>query len=140
MERSVDGDFRVRDWSRKLRSNLLEDGPYFSKLRARDDRYAWLDNTRLFGGDLAQGGAEPFLMIQIDSSQDGNQGMNDIGRVQAAAETSLKDDEINALAPEIVEGQCGGNFEKCWMTLLVNECTYPLDAPDDSLHRRSAGR
>jgi hypothetical protein len=70
-------------------------------------------------------------MIHVDGSQDGNQGINDIRGVQAATETSLKDDEINALAPKIVEGQCRGNFEKCGMALLIYECTYPLDTPDE---------
>ena len=57
--------------------------------------------------------------------------MNDIGGVQAATKTSLKDDEINALASEIIEGQRRGNFEECGMPLLIDECTYPLDSPDE---------
>jgi hypothetical protein len=69
-------------------------------------------------------------MIHVNGSQHGNQGMNDIGGVQTATETGLKDHEFNALAPEMIKGQRGGNFEKCWMTLRVNEFPYPMDTPD----------
>ena len=140
MNRSSIGDFRVGDRSRTLRSNLLENGPYFSELRTRDNRHAWLDNSRLFGGDLAQGCAEPFLMIHVDGSQHGDQGINDIGGVQAAAKTGFKDDEINAMVSKIVEGQRSCNLEKSWMTLLVNECADSLDAHGRYLHHRSADR
>jgi hypothetical protein len=70
-------------------------------------------------------------MIHVDGGQDGNQGMNHIGGVQATTKTSLKDDEINALAPEIVEGQGRGYFEECGMPFLFDECAYPIDTPDE---------
>jgi hypothetical protein len=69
--------------------------------------------------------------IHVDGSQDGNQRMNNVSSVQAPAKTGLEDDEIDAPAPKIVEGKCRCNFEKCWVTLLVNTCTNALDTPDN---------
>ena len=111
--------------------NLLKNGPHFRELWTRDDRNARLDNSRLFGGNLFQGTAEPFLVIQVDGSQHRNQRMNDIGGVQPATESSLKDHEINAMASKIVKSQRRRNFKECWMMVFVNARADPLDSSND---------
>jgi hypothetical protein len=70
-------------------------------------------------------------VIQVDGSQHRNQRTNDIGGVQPATESGLKDHEINAMALKIVKGKRRRNFEECWMMVFANVCADPLDSSED---------
>src|ERR1035437_8237531 len=60
-----------------------------------DDMVARLDDRRLFVGDLLDGVAKIFLVVEVDVGDDSNTQIERVGRVEPASEANLADQPID---------------------------------------------
>ncbi len=84
----------------------------FGVLRQRDEGAVRAEDTGLFAGDLGDGVAEVVLMVERDVGNDGDQGVDDVGGVEAAAEADFEDGDVSLLLLEVEEGQGGQSLEE----------------------------
>ena len=67
--------------------------------------------ARFFKGDLGDGGAEEFFVVEVDGGQDGELGVNDIGGIQAAAHAGFKHHDFSPGGAEQDESHAGDRFK-----------------------------
>ncbi len=96
------------EFGRDFAEDLVGDG----MLGEEDGGAVGAEDAGLFAGDLGEGIAQPLLMIEIDVGDDGEEGFDDVGGVEAAAESDLEDGEVDVAAGEVVEGHGGHGFEE----------------------------
>ena len=80
-------------------------------LRARDGRNAPPQDPRLLPGDVGVGRTEDRGVLEVDAGDDGNDGIDHVGRVVAAAQTDLDDRKLAAASRERVERHRGEHLE-----------------------------
>jgi hypothetical protein len=73
-------------------------------LRERDERAVLAQDAALLAGDLGDGVAKILLVVERDVGDDGEQRLDDVGRVQPAAETDFQHQDAGVFAIEIQEG------------------------------------
>ena len=56
-------------------------------------------------------------MIVIDRGEDGDDRLGGVGRVEASAHPGLEHDDLRFQISEMIERECGGNFEKSRMRI-----------------------
>src|SRR5688572_25952502 len=71
-----------------------DDGQGARRLGRDSDGTVGLDDARLLGGDLLDRVAEDGRVLQIEGSNDGDEGGDDVGRVEGAAQADLDCGEL----------------------------------------------
>ena len=79
---------------------------------ADDDRHARLDDAGLLDGDRFERGAQVLLVIEPDRRDGGDQRVEDVGRVEPAAEPDFADRDLDAGAAEQLERHRRRHFEE----------------------------
>ena len=100
----------------------VEGGGYFADglvglrvLGEGDEGSVGAEDAGFFAGDFADGVAEVVLVIKGDVGDDREQGLDDVGSVEAASEAHFEDGDADFLLAEVEEGQGGEGFEEAWM-------------------------
>ncbi len=73
------------------------------------------EDAGLLAGDLGDGVAEVVLMVEGDVGDDGDEGVDDVGGVEAAAEAYFEDGYVDFLLSEVEEGEGGEDLEEAWV-------------------------
>ena len=73
-------------------------------LREGDEGAAGAEDATLFAGDVGDGGAEIVGVVDRDVGEDGKDGVDDVGGVEAATETDLKDGDLGVMFSDMEEG------------------------------------
>ena len=81
-------------WGRVMRVPLGRRMPAFSRVISRD------------------GVAEVLLVVEGDVGDDGEEGFDDVGGVEAASHAHFEDGDVDFLLREVEEGQGGEGFEE----------------------------
>ena len=77
-----------------------------------DEGAVGAEDAGLFAGDLADGVAEVVLVVEGDVGDDGEEGVDDVGGVEAASEAYFEDGYVDLLLGEVEEGEGGEDFEE----------------------------
>jgi hypothetical protein len=85
-----------------------------------DEGAVGAEDAGFFAGDFGDGGAEVVLMVESDVGDDGEEGMDDVGGVEPAAEADFEDGDVDGMAGaavggaigEVEEGEGGEGLEK----------------------------
>ena len=77
-----------------------------------DHRHSRLDDACFLGSYLREGVAEELLVVEADIGNDREVGHDDIGAVEATAETYFNDSNINLLFCKVEKGECGGQLKE----------------------------
>ena len=96
------------EFGRDFSEDLIGDGV----LGEEDGGSAGAKDAGFFAGDLGEGVAQPLLVVEVDVGDDGDEGRDDIGGVETAAESDLKDGDVDVLGGEVVESHGGYGFEE----------------------------
>ena len=122
-ERNLAGERLPNEFKRSVtfRSPSANDGFRFGQLRGGHDRNLRFDDSGLFRRRFRQGCPEPFLMIEIDRRNDGNDGLGSIGRVEPAAHPGLKDDDFGFAFLEMQKAKRSHNFEESRIRIPVGD-------------------
>src|SRR5262249_47168188 len=73
------------------------------------------NNSDLFAGDLGHCISQKLLMIKRDISDDADERLNHIGRVQASSHAHFEHGDIEMLPAEKLKRHCGKHLEKAGM-------------------------
>jgi hypothetical protein len=87
----------------------------FRMLLGKDDGNSRLQDTGLFGGDFAKRVAQEVFVIEVDTGDDGNDRVKNVGGIESAAEADFEDAEFDASAGEVFECHGRDAFEIGWM-------------------------
>ena len=121
---------RKGEWGVLAGGLLFEDGCGFGLVFADDDGNLMFDDAGLFGSDRGQGIAQQVHMVVADIGDDREIGGDDIGAVEAAAETDFNDGDIDVVSRKIVEGHGDRHFEEGGID------GFPIPAGCDRQNRR----
>ncbi len=80
-------------------------------LREGDEEAVGAQDAGFFAGDGGDGVAEVVLMVEGDVGEDGEEGLDDVGGVETAAEADFKDGDVDLLLGEVGEGYGGDEAE-----------------------------
>lgn len=83
----------------------------FGVLGEGDEDAVGAEDAGFFPGDVGDGGAEVLLVVEGDVGEDGEQGLDDVGGVEAASEAYFEDGEIELQLGEVEEGEGGEGLE-----------------------------
>ncbi len=81
-------------------------------LRQRNHGAAGAENAGFFAGDGGDGGAEPFGVVERDIGDDGEERIDDVGGVEAAAYAHFEDRDVDASVGEVEKGHGGEGLEE----------------------------
>ena len=81
-------------------------------LRKRDQGASSPEDAGFFAGDFGDGRAEVVLVVEGDVGDDGEEGRDDVGGVETAAEADFEDGDVEVLLGEVEEGEGGEGLEK----------------------------
>src|ERR1700745_1173640 len=84
-------------------SALLDNYFRFLILRCRDNRNAWLNDSRFFASNLSNGMSEPFFVIEIDRRNDRDVRWNRTGRIKASAHSGFEHKNLASLFLKMLE-------------------------------------
>src|SRR5450631_1600020 len=73
------------------------------------------EDAGFLAGDFGDGVAEVVLMVEGDVGDDGEDGFDDVGGVEAAAQAYFEDGYVEFFFGEVEEGEGGEDFEKAGM-------------------------
>src|SRR5882724_7033389 len=65
------------------------------KLRPRNNRRLRFDDSSFLVRNLLQGITEPFFVIESDGRDDGDVGLNCVGRIESSAQTCFKNHNVD---------------------------------------------
>src|SRR5438477_962812 len=80
-----------------------------------DHHAAGMDDAGFLAGYLGDGVAKKFLVVERDVSDYGNQGFDDVSRVQTAAHADFKHSNVHFGPCEILKGDGGQHLKKTGM-------------------------
>ncbi len=83
---------------------LADRGIGLLMLRKSDEHAVLAEDSRLFGGDLADSVAEVFGVVDADVGDDADDGLDGVGRVEPPAKPNLQHRQLNLLLGEPDEG------------------------------------
>ena len=81
-------------------------------LREGDEDAVGAEDAGLFAGDGGDGVAEVVLVVEGDVGEDGEERLDDVGGVEAAAEADFEDGDVDLLLGEVEEGEGGEDLEE----------------------------
>ena len=84
----------------------------FGMLGQGDGGDAGAEDSGFFGGDGGDGVAEKLLVIEIDIGDDGEDGLDDVGGVEASAHADFEDGDFDAGGGKEIEGDGGHGLKK----------------------------
>jgi len=84
----------------------------FGVLGESDEGAVGAEDSGLFAGDLGDGVAEVVLVVEGNVSDDGEDGLDDVGGVEAAAETYFEDGDVYFLLCVVEEAEGGEDLEE----------------------------
>ncbi len=92
--------------------DLADCGVGFRMLRECDEDAIGAQDAGFFGGDGAEGVAEEFDVVEADVGDDGDERLDDVGGVEAAAESDFEDGDVDVLLGVEAEGDGGEELEE----------------------------
>ena len=95
-----------------------------------DNRDAWLDDAGFLCGDLVQCIAQELHVVHADVGDDAELGDDDVGAVQATAQSDFDDGDVDLLFGKVVEGHRCRQFKEGRMERF-EERTFLLDKTND---------
>lgn len=108
---AVGPDFDGIERGRREWMEGSEDCGGFRELAGGDDGAAGFDDARFLAGDRGQSVAEELLVVVVDGGDDAEDGIDDVGGVQPAAEAGFKDGVVHFVLREEEEGHGGDGFK-----------------------------
>gem|GEM_PF-4770510 len=99
---------------------------------ANDDWCVFFDDTGFLSGNLCQCITEKLYVVKTDVGNETEVGMNNIGAVQASAQSHFNNSYIYLLGSKIMESHSGGKFKERGVerleegTVLFNKINYKL--------------
>src|SRR5260370_2257022 len=100
---------------------MLFDDRQGRTLATGDDPIARVDDGGLLSGDLLDGVAEVFLMVQIDVRDDGDAKIQGVGRIEPPTESDFADQSVNPRR-EVRERHHREHLELCRLAHLASDC------------------
>ena len=96
----------------ELGGHFAEDLVGFGMLRQGDQRAAWAQDAGFFAGNGGDGGAEPLGVVEGDVGDDGEERIDDVGGVEAAAHADFEDSDLDFGLGKVEKGHGGQDFEE----------------------------
>ena len=111
----------------------------FGRQVARDERCAWAQDGELLAGDLELGVAQPLGVVESDRGENGHLRLEDVRRVEAAAEAGLDHAHFNPGVPKRNEGGGRGRLELSHALALFKATLYARHGVRDRSNRAVEG-
>src|ERR1035441_2185204 len=80
-----------------------------------DEGAVGAEDSGLFAGDFGDGVAEVVLVVERDVGDDGEEGLDDVGGVEAAAHADFEDGDVDFALGKVEEGERGEGLEEAGM-------------------------
>src|SRR5207248_3198340 len=100
-------------------SALSDDCFRLRSLRRRDNGSAWLNDSCFFLRNLDNGMAEPFLVVEIDWSNDADRRLDRISGIESSAQAGFEHQNFAARPLKMLQRQCRRDLKKRRMWIPI---------------------
>src|SRR6266436_6361488 len=100
-------------------SALSDDYFRLPSLRRRDNRSAWLNDSCFFLGNLANGMAEPFLVVEIDWGNDADRRLHGVSGIESPSHPGFEHQNFAVSLLKILQRQSCRDFKKCRVRIPI---------------------